>query len=182
VRDLRAPRLRPPARRLCPLLPLRQRCMSRKRPAGEARLWPRTKRRWSRPAPGRSGDSSETEFISSRVFLTAHPLQVQTASCRIYIGTPSNDAVRQIVRSPQRSREPGTKADREIAATVTVSKAKLHRLQLRSQHSSLNHQQIFPGIDDCVTLPNVEQLRSGASTMRHNGVSCHQTAILFRIV
>jgi len=35
----------------------------------------------------------------------------------IYLGTPSNDTVRQIVRSVQRSRGPGTKADRGIAAT-----------------------------------------------------------------
>lgn len=30
---------------------------------------------------------------------------------------------------PQRSREPGTKADRGIAVTVAVSKAKVHRLK-----------------------------------------------------
>ena len=51
-------------------------------PCGEPRLWPRTKRQWSTPVPGRSEDSSETAFISSRVFPTAHLLQVQTASCR----------------------------------------------------------------------------------------------------
>jgi hypothetical protein len=39
--------------------------------------------------------------------------------------TPSNAAVRQKVRSPQGSREPGTKADRGIAVTVAVSKANL---------------------------------------------------------
>ena len=45
-----------------------------KRRAGEAKLWPRTKRRWLRPVAERSEDSSETAFISSRVFPTAHPL------------------------------------------------------------------------------------------------------------
>jgi len=35
----------------------------------------------------------------------------------IYLGTPSNDTVRQIVRSVRRPRGPGTKADRGIAAT-----------------------------------------------------------------
>jgi len=32
--------------------------------------------------PGRSEDSSETAFISSRVFPTAHPVRVRTASFR----------------------------------------------------------------------------------------------------
>jgi hypothetical protein len=37
------------------------------------------------------------------------------------------------VRSPQRSREPGTKADRGIAVTVAVSKANVCRLTIRRE-------------------------------------------------
>jgi len=37
------------------------------------------------------------------------------------------------VRSPQRSREPGTKADHRIAVTVAVSKAKVHQLTIRRE-------------------------------------------------
>jgi len=80
LRGLRAPWSDPPTHCLRSLLPLSQCRVNGKRLASEATLWPPTKRRWS--VPGKSVDSSETEFIATRACPTVHPLQVQTASCR----------------------------------------------------------------------------------------------------
>ena len=50
------------------------------------------------------------------------------------------------MRSPQRSREPRTKADRGIAVTVAVSKANVYRLTIRSEFAGGRVREFVAGI------------------------------------